>query len=100
MDWEGSAYAPTRFTLTLEDGTVYIINQQTGIESITDPYGHQISYSDTQIAHSSGDVLTIERDTSSRVERITDQLGRTIEYRYDEDGMLQQVIQQAKAPTP
>lgn len=96
MDWEGRAYAPTRFKLTLEDGTVYIINQQTGIERITDPYGHQISYSDTQIAHSSGDVLTIERDTSSRVERMTDQLGRTIEYHYDEHGMLEQVIQKGE----
>ena len=101
MDWEGNEYAPTRFKLTLEDGTVYIINQQTGIESITDPYGHQISYSDSQIAHfrstgsgqASGDVLSIERDTSNHIERITDQLGRTIEYRYDENGMLQQVIQ-------
>ena len=93
MDWEGTEYAPTRFKLTLEDGTMYIINQQTGIESITDPYGHQISYSDTQIAHSSGDVLSIERDTSNHIERITDQLGRTIEYHYDENGMLEQVIQ-------
>ncbi|MCP4387830.1 MAG: RHS repeat protein, partial [Gammaproteobacteria bacterium] len=92
-DGDGNPYNPTRYRLTLEDGTVYIISKDKGIESITDPYGHDISYSDTQIAHSSGDVLTIERDTGARIESITDQLGRTIEYHYDENGMLQQVIQ-------
>ncbi len=82
MDWEGSEYNPTRFKLTLEDGMVYIIAQRTGIESITYPYGHKISYSQSQIGHSSGDVLSIER--------VKDQLGRTIEYQYDENGNVLQ----------
>ncbi len=69
---------------------------------MTDPYGHAIAYSDDGISHvhstglgqASGVSLVFERDTGiERIKRIVDQLGRTIEYRDGEDGMLEQVIQ-------
>ena len=90
----GEPYNPTLFRLTLEDGSVYMFDTHKGLLSMTDPYGHAIEYSDDGISHSSGASLSFERDTSSdRIERIVDELGRTIEYQYDEDGMLEQVIQ-------
>ena len=100
------AYNPTRFKLTLEDGTIYIVDKHQGLLSITDPYGHAISYSDDAITHSTstgsgqafGASLSIERDTSNRIEYIKDQLGRTVEYQYDEDGKLTKVIQHGEGP--
>ena len=89
----GDPYNPTLFRLTLEDGSVYLFDKEKGLLSMTDPYGHAIAYSDDGISHSSGAILSFERDTENRIERIVDQLGRTIEYRYGEDGMLEQVIQ-------
>ena len=89
----GEPYNPTRFKLTLEDGSVYLFDKDKGLLSMTDPYGHAIEYSDDGISHSSGASLSFERDTESRIEQVVDQLGRTIEYQYDDDGMLEQVIQ-------
>ncbi|MCP4398254.1 MAG: RHS repeat protein [bacterium] len=74
---------------------------------MTDPYGHAIASSDDGISHShstgsgqaSGASLVFERDTTSeRIERIVNQLGREIEYRYGDDGMLKQVIQKGEGP--
>ncbi|MCP4398516.1 MAG: hypothetical protein GY801_14620, partial [bacterium] len=80
--------------LTLEDGSVYLFDKDKGLLSMTDPYGHAIAYSDDGISHSSGASLSFERDTTSeRIERIVNQLGREIECRYGDDGMLEQVIQ-------
>ena len=90
----GEPYNPTLFKLTLDDGSVYLFDKEKGLLSMTDPYGHAIAYSDDGISHSSGASLSFERDTSSdRIERIVDELGRTIEYQYGDDGMLEQVIQ-------
>ncbi len=78
----------------LNDGSIYIFDTLKGLLSMTDPYGHAIAYSDDGISHSSGASLMFERDTTSeRIKRIVDQLGREIEYRYGDDGMLEQVIQ-------
>ncbi|MCP4252153.1 MAG: PKD domain-containing protein [Candidatus Scalindua sp.] len=88
-----NTYDPKRFRVTRRDGTVYVINKNTGIESITDQYGHVISYDNGGIHHSSGASITFERGAGNRIEVVTDGLGRTIKYHYDADGYLEKVVQ-------
>ncbi|MGA1840629.1 MAG: RHS repeat-associated core domain-containing protein, partial [bacterium] len=93
-DYDGiTIYNPKRFKLTTREGTVYVINSETGIESITDQYGHTISYDDAGIHHSSGVSIAFERGVGNRIERIKDPQGRTIEYHYDEEGYLEKIVQ-------
>ncbi len=97
-DADGNDYAPTRFKLTLEDGSIYVVDSNKGLISMTDPYGHAIEYRDDGITHSSGASLTFTRDTSNRIEGISDAMGRMFEYRYDEYGMLEDVVQLNEGP--
>jgi len=96
--WGTDLYEPTRFRITLKDGTQYIVSTTKGLESMIDVYGNSVSYSENGISHSSGASISFERGTDNRIEKITDQLGRTIEYYYDADGMLEKVIQKGTEP--
>ncbi|MCP4138554.1 MAG: hypothetical protein GY754_46780, partial [bacterium] len=91
-------YNPSRFRYTAVDGKIFIINTEKGLESVTDTYGHTISYDDDSIKHSSGATIAIERGTGNRIETISDQLGRTYEYHYNEDGVLDRVVQKGDGP--
>ncbi|MDY6905890.1 MAG: PASTA domain-containing protein, partial [Thermodesulfobacteriota bacterium] len=42
-------FQPQRFQLTRPDGTVYILNRNTGIERITDIHGHTVEYTENSI---------------------------------------------------
>jgi len=94
-------YNPGRFELTRPDGTVYVISTGTGIERMTDSHGHTVDYDEGGVHHTSrdenGEVRTasigFERDDTGRIRRITGPDGRETEYHYDENGMLEKVIQ-------
>ncbi len=98
MQWGTDPYQPVRFRYTKPDGTTYILNTETGIESITDIYGNSITYTSSSITASSGVSISIERGAGDRIERITDPLGRTVEYHYDARGMLEKVVQTGPEP--
>ena len=87
-------YDPDRYQLTDADGTVYIIQQQTGLESITDRNGNTITFGPDGILHSAGKSVTFTRDAEGRITTITDPLGHTIRYTYDFYGDLVSVIDQ------
>jgi RHS repeat-associated protein len=91
-------YQPTRFKYTRPDGTVYLISMQNGLESITDVYGHAISYDHNGIHHSSGVGITFERGAGDRIEKITDPFGRQVTYYYDAEGLLERVVQSGSEP--
>ncbi|MDH4318147.1 MAG: hypothetical protein OEV64_07130, partial [Desulfobulbaceae bacterium] len=91
-------YNPTRFEITLKEGTKYIVSTSKGLESMTDVYGHTISYTENSITHSDGGSITFERGEGNRIEWITDIFGRKIEYIYGEDGMLEKVIRHGNDP--
>ncbi|MGQ9610193.1 MAG: RHS repeat-associated core domain-containing protein [bacterium] len=94
-DWDWSTvYNPDRYQLTTEDGTIYIINQDTGLESITDTNGNQITFGPNGIIHSSGKNVTFTRDSEGRITKITDPKGNTISYLYDFYGDLIKVTDQ------
>jgi len=86
-------YDPVRFKLTRPDGTVYIVHMENGLESMTDAYGHTITYSQDGISHSSGVSLSFSRDMDNRIETVTDSFGRTVTYHYNQDGMLEKAVQ-------
>ncbi|MCP4130891.1 MAG: RHS repeat protein, partial [bacterium] len=85
-------YNPVRFRYTRPDGTVYIIHTQNGIESMTDQYGHTVTYDDNGI-HNSSASITFDRDPGeSRIKKINGPGGHGVEYSYDENGTLTQVV--------
>jgi hypothetical protein len=45
-------YNPTRYKLTDKEGMVYVINQATGLEKITDLNGNTITFGPNGIVHS------------------------------------------------
>lgn len=94
-DWDWSTvYNPDRYQLTAEDGTIYIINQDSGLESITDTNGNQITFGPNGITHSSGKNVTFTRDSEGRITKITDPKGNIISYVYDFYGDLIKVTDQ------
>jgi len=84
----GQVYNPDRWKLTTADGTVFIINRQTGIESITDLNGNSTTFSRDAITQSDGRVMKITRDDQGRISAITDPMGESITYQYDSYGDL------------
>ncbi len=84
-------YNPRRYRLTLTDGTIYTINKTSGLESIVEPNGNQISFGPNGITHSTGKGVTFTRDAQGRITEITDPMGNKIKYKYDFYGDLIEV---------
>lgn len=78
-----------RFQLTTDDGTVYIVSQKMGVESVEDPNGNWLTISRDGILHSSGKSVTFTRDSLGRISHITDPTGQAIHYEYDARGNLE-----------
>jgi len=93
-DYDLRYYNPTRYKLTTRDGAVYIINQGTGLESITDANGNKITFGQNGIIHSAGKSINFVRDSENRITQIIDPMGNTIEYTYDYYGDLVSVVDQ------
>ena len=90
----GSLYDPDRYQFTDVDGIEYVINQDSGLESITEPNGNTITFSSDGIIHSAGKSVLFDRDSEGRITTITDPMGNTIEYEYDFYGDLVAVTDQ------
>ena len=84
----GQVWNPTRWRLTAADGTVFVIDEGEGVKTITDLNGNMLTFEGDQIAHSSGQTVTIQRDGLNRVTSITDPEGKGVEYDYDAYGDL------------
>jgi YD repeat-containing protein len=74
------------FRLTTEDGTVYLIDQKTGVKTVTDTNNNVLTVSPNGITHSSGKSIAFTRDAGGRIETITDKLGHTTRFEYDGNG--------------
>ncbi len=92
-------YNPEKYKLTRADGTVYIISDTNGVESITDTNGNTITITDSGVTHSDGKSISFERDSENRIQKITGPTGKTIEYSYDESGNLSVVTDEAGEKT-
>lgn len=79
---------PRRFQLTTGEGTVYVLNQDTGIESITDRNGNSLAFGAGGIVSSNGPGVPYTRDAQGRITSITDPNGAVLRYAYDANGDL------------
>ncbi|MEX2214849.1 MAG: Ig-like domain-containing protein [Phycisphaeraceae bacterium] len=84
----GEVYNPTRFKLTMSNGSFFIINTETGIESVTDTNGNALTFTPDAITHTDGRGIVIVRDLQDRITSITDPAGATTTYGYDFYGDL------------
>jgi RHS repeat-associated protein len=94
-----NTYDPSQYRLTDKDGTVYVIAQGSGLESITDLNGNRITFSSGGIIHSAGESVTFTRDAQGRITEISDPSGNAIRYTYDAYGDLITVTDQDGNPT-
>ena len=81
-------FNPTVFTLTTEDGTVYLLDQATGVKSVTDPNGNKLTIDSNGITHTSGKSIAFTRDAQGRITQISDPAGGVMTYTYDASGNL------------
>ena len=88
LDESINVYNPTRYRLTTQDGTVYIIHKTNGVESITEPNGSKITFTANGITHSDGKNIAFNRDSENRITSIVSPTGKTVTYSYDENGDL------------
>jgi RHS repeat-associated protein len=93
------AYNPDNYRLIAKDGTTYHYNQTDGLQRITDPNGNTVDFGPNSIVHSGGQRITMDRDYRSRITKITDPSGASINYTYDANGDLIKVTDQAGLPT-
>ncbi|HEX8150503.1 MAG TPA: PKD domain-containing protein [Pyrinomonadaceae bacterium] len=88
-DPSGYYFNPTRFRLTTEDGTSFVLGQKTGVESVATPAGETLTITGAGITHSSGASVVFVRDELGRVKEIRDPEGRSRFYTYDGNGDLE-----------
>ncbi|HYI07797.1 MAG TPA: discoidin domain-containing protein [Thermoanaerobaculia bacterium] len=92
-------YDPTLFRLTTEDGTVWVIDEKLGVQSVTDASGNKLTITAQGITHTSGRSITFTRDGQGRISKITDPAGKTLNYTYDGTGDLVTFTDQQAAAT-
>jgi RHS repeat-associated protein len=96
LNFDFEVYNPQWFKVTRRDGSVYVIGPR-GLESMTDVNGNTTTYANDGIHSSSGVSMSFERGSGNRIEAVTDQLGRRIEYEYDAEGNLSKVTQKGQS---
>jgi RHS repeat-associated protein len=76
------------FKFTAEDGTAYVIDQRTGLQSIADTNNNTVTVSAGGIVHSNGKSIAFTRDSLGRISSVTDPNGNSQTYTYDAHGDL------------
>ena len=61
VDFSTNLYNPTTFVLTTRDGYRYVIDQQLGVTSMTDPNGNTLTINSTGVISSTGKSITFTR---------------------------------------
>lgn len=87
------------YRLTLRDGRELVIDQESGLKTITDLNGDVLSFSADGITHSSGIGIAYTRDEQNRIIQITDPISNTLSYQYDQNSDLVQVVDQENFTT-
>jgi fibro-slime domain-containing protein/RHS repeat-associated protein len=81
-------YNPTKFRLTTADGYVYMIDQKSGVQEMSDPNGNRLTINSGGITHSSGKGVAFTHDSQGRITQISDPAGNALTYGYDAAGDL------------
>jgi len=88
LDTDGNVWDPTGFTLTLQNQTQYILDQNLGLQQIKDKFGNTLTFTTAGIQSSDGQGITFQRDSSNRITQATDESGNSLQYAYDQNGNL------------
>ena len=78
----------TQFQMTTAEGYTYVLDQNLGATSVTDPNGNTLTINATGIISSAGAGVAFTRDTLGRITRITDPAGHAFTYDYTAAGDL------------
>jgi len=73
----------TKYRLTTRFGFIYNLDEDFGVESVIDPNGNSLTYSDTGIVHSSGKSVSFVRNAEGLITSITDPNSNVIGYQYN-----------------
>jgi RHS repeat-associated protein len=81
-------YDPTVFRFTDENGIAYVIDQRSGVRSVSDRNGNRLTFTSDGIIHSGGKGVRFIRDGQGRITQIVDPQGGARSYAYDANGDL------------
>jgi RHS repeat-associated protein len=81
-------YEPQQVRLVTRDGREFDFHLDEGVTSARDTNGNELQITPTAITHSSGESITLVRDSEGRVTQITDPKGNSRLYQYDSAGDL------------
>jgi RHS repeat-associated protein len=84
----GLPFNPKVFKLTTLEGAEFIIDETSGLQSITDLNGNTLTVNNNGLVHSSGKSITFTRDAQGRISQITDPNGHSQTYSYNSAGDL------------
>ncbi len=76
------------FKFTAEDGTVFVIDQHAGLQSIQDTNNNTVTVNAGGIVHSNGKSIAFNRDSFGRITSVSDPAGNAQTYAYDANGDL------------
>jgi len=79
---------PNKYTLTLQDGTIYSIDQGFNLTQIEATDGNSIKFTYNGIEHNNGYAVQFIRDSQDRIRFIQKPNGERIEYAYNANGDL------------
>jgi RHS repeat-associated protein/uncharacterized repeat protein (TIGR01451 family) len=88
VDQTGQDSNPTVYQLTTAEGFTYVIDQNLGATSVTDPNGNTLTINASGITSSSGQNVVFTRDAQGRITQIADPNGNALTYSYDGLGNL------------
>ena len=88
QDFHGNIFNPTTFQFVSQEGMTYVIDQFTGLQSMTDLNGNTITVTPNGLISSTGKSIVFQRDGSNRITSIEDCAGNTMNYAYDGSGNL------------
>lgn len=87
-DASGYYLNPSRFRLTTDEGTSFVLDQKSGVESVSLPTGQSLTITAGGVTHSLGESVEFVRDEQGRIKEMKDPAGRSRFYTYDANGDL------------
>jgi RHS repeat-associated protein len=88
VEESGNPYNPTRFRLTTHQGTVLVLDVDSGLVSETDRNGNKLEVTPKGLESSNGQSIVFTRDSQGRITKIVGPSGQNLGYAYSSAGDL------------